>query len=540
MPRKVVIGFVGSVLDFAGKGSKRWEKWRPTVGLCQQDDLIVDRLELLYDGRSRGLFERLKLDIAAVSPETEVRGYELNLRDAWDFEEVYSGLHDFASGYAFDTDAEDYLVHITTGTHVAQICWFLLAEARYLPATLLQTAPPPRKAPGETAGSYTIIDLDLSRYDRIATRFAREQDDTVSFLKSGIETRNPTFNRMIEQIERVAARSTEPMLLCGPTGAGKSLLARRIYELKKARHRLAGRFVEVNCATLRGDGAMSALFGHVRGAFTGAQSERAGLLRSADRGLLFLDEIGELGLDEQAMLLKAIEEKRFFPHGGDREVASDFQVIAGTVRNLRQWVAAGRFREDLFSRINLWTYTLPGLAERREDIEPNLHFELDRFARERGERVRINLEAKRAYLSFATGPDVKWSGNFRELSASITRMATLADAGRITVDVASEEIDRLSASWDGRSAGALDALLGEEARTLDLFDRMQLERVVAICAQSRSLSEAGRLLFDVSRLQRSKINDADRLRKYLARFGLDWSRVCGRSGGDTRRAATTP
>ncbi len=156
----------------------------------------------------------------------------------------------------------------------------------------------------------TIIDLDLSRYNDIATRFAREREETLNFLKSGIATRNPCFNRMIEQIERVAIRSRSPILLNGPTGAGKSFLARRIYELKLARHQFSGPFVEVNCATLRGDTAMSALFGHVKGRLP-AREERAGLLRSADGGMLFLDEVGELGADEQAMLLKAIEEKRF-------------------------------------------------------------------------------------------------------------------------------------------------------------------------------------------------------------------------------------
>ncbi|KTY57154.1 transcriptional regulator, partial [Salmonella enterica subsp. enterica serovar Typhimurium] len=100
--------------------------------------------------------------------------------------------------------------------------------------------------------------------------FAQEREETLNFLKSGIATRNPCFNRMIEQIERVAIRSRSPILLNGPTGAGKSFLARRIYELKLARHQFSGPFVEVNCATLRGDTAMSALFGHVKGAFTGA------------------------------------------------------------------------------------------------------------------------------------------------------------------------------------------------------------------------------------------------------------------------------
>jgi transcriptional regulatory protein RtcR len=521
MKRTVVIGFLGTQLDYGGKGAARWEKWRPTVALCQQENLVVHRLELLHDARSRGLAERIRLDIATVSPETEVRRVEHELRDPWDFEEVYTALHDLARAYPFDTENEDYLIHITTGTHVAQICWFLLTEARYLPARLIQTAPPRKKDIADSRGNFEIIDLDLSRYNKIAQRFAREHDDSVSFLKSGIATRNPAFNRMIERIEQVAVRSRAPMLLVGPTGAGKSFLARRVYELKRQRQRLAGRFIEVNCATLRGDSAMSSLFGHVKGAFTGAQTERPGLLRAADGGLLFLDEIGELGLDEQAMLLKAVEEKRFFPFGADREAESDFQLIAGTHRDLRLWVAEGRFREDLYARINLWTFDLPGLAARPEDIEPNLDFELERVAREQGQQVRFNLGAKRRYLAFAGGADARWAGNFRELSASITRMATLAEAGRITEDNVQEEISRLRATWsNGTAADACTEVLGDQADALDLFDRCQLDAVIAICRSAGSLSEAGRKLFAVSRQERKQANDADRLRKYLGRFGL--------------------
>jgi transcriptional regulatory protein RtcR len=524
--KTVVIGFLGTQLDDGGRGAGRWEKWRPTVALCQQENLIVDRIELLHDVRSRSLAERVVLDIASVSPETEVRRVEIELRNPWDFEEVYTTLHDLVRGYSFDTAREDYLIHITTGTHVAQICWFLLAEARYLPARLLQTSPARKKDVADKVGTHEIIDLDLSRYDKIAQRFAREHDDTLSFLKSGIPTRNAGFNRMIERIEQVAVRSKAPMLLIGPTGAGKSFLARRIYELKRQRQRLAGRFVEVNCATLRGDSAMSSLFGHVKGAFTGAQNERPGLLRAADGGLLFLDEIGELGLDEQAMLLKAIEEKRFFPFGGDREVESDFQLIAGTHRDLRQWVAQGRFREDLYARINLWTFALPGLALRPEDIEPNLDFELERFAREQGEQVRFNVEAKRRYLAFAVSPQARWPGNFRELTASITRMATLAHAGRVTEDNVIEEIARLRDTWsDGRVTDMVAEVLGEKADILDLFDRCQLNTVVKICREAGTLSDAGRKLFAVSRTGKKQANDADRLRKYLARFGLDFESV---------------
>ncbi|MDD3610379.1 MAG: RNA repair transcriptional activator RtcR [Halothiobacillaceae bacterium] len=528
MKRTVVIGFLGTQLDYAGKGSARWEKWRPSVALCQQEDFIVHRLELLHDARSRGLAERIRLDIASVSPETQVLSVERELRDPWDFEEVYTLLHDFARDYPFDTDKEDYLIHITTGTHVAQICWFLLAEARYLPARLLQTSPPGKKdiEPKFSAGRYAIIDLDLSRYDQIARRFAREHSDNVSLLKSGIATRNAGFNRMIERIEKVAGHSKAPVLLVGPTGAGKSFLARRVYELKRQRQRLTGRFIEVNCATLRGDSAMSSLFGHVRGAFTGAQTERPGLLRAADGGLLFLDEIGELGLDEQAMLLKAIEEKRFFPFGADREVESDFQLIAGTHRNLRLWVAEGRFREDLFARINLWTFELPGLAQRPEDIEPNLDFELERHAREQGQQVRFNLEARRRYLAFATSGEARWSGNFRELGASVTRLATLSHAGRINEADVEEEIALLRQTWHTPSARDLVAeLLGEQADALDPFDRHQLDFVIDTCRRASHLSEAGRKLFAVSRQNKRQPNDADRLRKYLARFGLSFERI---------------
>ena len=522
MRKTVAFGFVGTVLDYVGRGSQRWEKWRPTLCLCQQETLVVHRLELLYDARSRGLFETLKQDIASVSPETEVVGVEMTIRNPWDFEEVYACLHDFARSHRFHPEDEDYLIHITTGTHVAQICWFLLAEARYLPARLAQTSPPRKKDKPHTPGGVTIIDLDLSRYNAIASRFAQEREETLNFLKSGIETRNPRFNRTIENIERVAIRSRSPILLNGPTGAGKSFLARRIYELKLARHQFNGPLVEVNCATLRGDTAMSTLFGHVKGAFTGAVAPRAGLLREADGGVLFLDEIAELGLDEQAMLLKAIEEKTFFPFGSDNEAHSDFQLIAGTHRDMQQWVAEGRFREDLYARINMWRFALPGLAQRREDIAPNVEYELRRLASERQTQIRFDKEARERYLAFACSPQAQWRGNFRELSSSVARMATLAEQGRITQAVAEEEIMLLKESWQ------LTTSSPDIAMEIDLFDRRQLETVLEVCQRSASLSEAGRELFAVSRQKKANPNDADRLRKYLARFGLSWELI--RSG----------
>ncbi|MGN0884607.1 MAG: RNA repair transcriptional activator RtcR [Candidatus Spyradosoma sp.] len=529
--KNVVVSLLGTNLDRRG-GEDPFARWRPTIGLVSQPVFKVDRLHLLYEKRFAELAAAVSEDVSKVSPKTKVVLEEVRCRSPWNFQDVYTMLYDFCGRMNFDPDKESYFAHISTGTHVAQICLFLLTESRHIPGKLVQTSPDGKKNP---AGKIDVIDLDLARYDMIARRFETERRDDLDFLKAGIPTRNRDFNALIETIERVAVRSEEPILLTGPTGAGKSQLARRIYELKKADGRVAGAFVDVNCATLRGDGAMSALFGHVKGAYTGAARDRAGLLKEADGGVLFLDEVGELGLDEQAMLLRAIEEKAFFPLGADREERSAFQLICGTNRDLARAVAEGRFREDLLARIDLWTFRLPALRERREDIEPNLDFELEQFCRKSGRRVTFNKEARKAFLNYALSPKTLWRANFRELNAAMTRMSTLAPDGRIDLRTVGEEIRRLkladgnAARGDGapetESAALKKLLAPAELAEIDAFDLPQLEHVVKVCRESRNLSEAGRALFNRSRLRKKTANDADRLAKYLARFSLSWEKI---------------
>ncbi|KDM93574.1 RNA repair transcriptional activator RtcR [Photobacterium galatheae] len=528
MKKQVAVSLLGTKLDFYGKRADRWHKWRPNVSLCSQQDLKIDQLHLMHDNRSIRLANQIRDDIGTVSPETDVQLHPLNFHDPWDFEEVYAKLFDWCKQQDFDTDQCDYVFHITTGTHVVQICSYLLTESRHFPGKLIQSAPDNRN-PVKSVGQVQIIDLDLSRYDQLANRFDIEHQEGSQFLKAGIATKNEAFNQLISQIEKVAIRSPEPILLTGPTGAGKSQLASRIYQLKKMRGAVEGAFVSVNCATLKGENAMAALFGHTKGAFTGALAARDGFLKTANNGVLFLDEIGELGLEEQAMLLHAIENKTFHPVGSDQTVSSNFQLIAGTNRDLHQQITSGQFREDLLARINLWTYPLPALKDRREDIPANLEYELELYTRKTGQRVQFSKEAKETFLHFAQSPMTPWSGNFRDLTAAVTRLCTLADASRISVDDVCEEITRLQFAWQPGTAAIRQVITQflppEVMDTLDDFDQYQLNYVLQVCQQHQSLASAGRELFNISRLQKSSNNDSSRLQKYLAKFGLKWADI---------------
>lgn len=522
--RNVVIGFLGTQLDM---GKRR--RWKPTVSLAQHDHFDVDRLEILHDNRFSRLAHNVQREIEELSPGTEVLLNRMDLDDPWNFQEVYGKLYDFARGYGFDEDRERYHVHLTTGTHVAQICWFLLTESRHIPARLIQTGPPGPN--DDDIPKFDIIDLDLSQYNALQQRFDQLSREYSDQLKGGIETRNAAYNAVIDRIELVASKSDAPLLLLGETGTGKTELAERIYNLKLDRRRVKGRMVHVNCATLNGPDALPSLFGQRRSHTGQAGSERTGLLREADGGVLFLDEVDELGLNAQAILLHAIETGRFYPLGSDHEVTSRFQIIAGANRDLRALAAQGRFRPDLLSRLNMWSFTLPPLRARREDVEPNLVYELARSEREMGAQVGFDVAARDMFLRFAMNPATPWPGNFRDFGGSVRRLCTLAPRGRITRAMVEEEIAALQADWQAARADddglVLREVLGDRAAEVDPFDAVQLARVIGVCRNSPNLSAAGRTLFAISREKRKTTNDADRLRKYLHKFGLDWEAVAG-------------
>ncbi|HVF86669.1 MAG TPA: sigma-54 dependent transcriptional regulator, partial [Pyrinomonadaceae bacterium] len=240
------------------------------------------------------------------------------------------------------------------------------------------------------------------------------------------------------------ARSNSTVLVRGESGTGKELIARAIHTQSP---REAEMFQAVNCAAINENLLESELFGHERGSFTGAHAEKKGLFEVADRGTLFLDEIGELDVGMQAKLLRALQEREIRRVGGTRAIRIDVRVVAATNRDLRAMVSDGRFRDDLYYRINVLSVDVPALRERREDIPVLIDFFLKKHTRNTSRLVRgLTPEARKVMLNYA------WPGNVRQLESAIERAILLAESDHITVEDLPLEVRQ-----ESRPAGAESA-----------------------------------------------------------------------------------
>jgi DNA-binding NtrC family response regulator len=276
-------------------------------------------------------------------------------------------------------------------------------------------------------------------------RYLKEEEDRRSGPMIGQGTAMHQVQRMIDKV----AASISPVLVLGESGTGKELVAREIH---RRSDRADAPLIAVNCAALSEGVLESELFGHEKGAYTGAVGVRKGRFELADGGTLFLDEIGELSPGVQVKLLRVLQEKEFERVGGTKTIRVDTRIVAATHRDLKQAIADGEFREDLYYRLNVISIELPPLRDRREDI-PSLseHF-LARFGREMAKPVRLSAEVVDRLTHY------HWPGNIRELQNVIERAVVLCDGDRLTVaDLPREILERSGAPVPEPSAPAAAA-----------------------------------------------------------------------------------
>src|ERR1700720_4088750 len=252
----------------------------------------------------------------------------------------------------------------------------------------------------------------------------RDEVDRVSMFEEIVGT-SPALQAVLSRVIKVAVTDST-VLLTGETGTGKELVARAIHRKSNRNSRA---FVGVNCAAIPRELIASELFGHEKGAFTGATQQRLGRFELADGGTIFLDEVGELLPDTQVALLRVLQEREFERVGGTQPIQIDVRVIAATNRDLNAAAASGTFREDLFYRLNVFPLEMPPLRERKEDIPVLVEYFIDRYARKAGKALRcVN---KRTLDRLQSYP---WPGNVRELQNVIERSVILCESDEFTVD----------------------------------------------------------------------------------------------------------
>jgi len=363
-------------------------------------------------------------------------------------------------------------------------CWVLLTASGEIPARILHVRPPhfvTKQHPLVTEVDLSSREFPTVRFQDVSIPVEESQADVDSVrVQLGIVGDHSAMQRSLE-MGAMLAPSQAPVLIFGETGTGKELFARYI-------HRLSGRpretFVAVNCAAIPEDLVESLLFGHKKGAFTGAINDQVGKFDTADKGTLFLDELGELPIPAQAKLLRVLQDGLVEPIGQAKAHKVDVRIVGATNRDLRKLVRQGKFREDLFYRLNVGEIKLPPLRERRSDIPKLALHILDRLNGSLRRPKRLSAEALSRLQSH------NWAGNVRDLENVIERSVRLcrndvldADDLLITEPVTyADPLDALPEPYEGFS---LDEFLGSARKQMILR---------ALEAANGNQSQAARML----------------------------------------------
>ena len=339
-------------------------------------------------------------------------------------------------------------------------------------------------------GAVEIL-TDLSELDRLDQKvelLSRQLDEDDGF--HGIIGKSPKMQKMYDIIQK-AAKSETPVIIYGESGTGKELVARAIHQLGS---RKEGPFVQFNCAALNEALLESELFGHIKGAFTGAYRHRKGRFEAAGGGDIFLDEIGDVPMSIQVKLLRVLETKQFEHVGDDRSISVDVRIITATNKNLDDLIAQKRFRDDLYFRINVFPIHLPPLRERTDDIPLLVHTFIRRLRIKTGKTISgLSPAAMECFMNYP------WPGNVRELKGALEFAFVIAEEGLIDLDQLPPKIAKpaqLSMQPVMQNVDSLEDRV-DIVPSSDLTEKMTL--VEALKKTNGNQSQAARIL-DINRV----------------------------------------
>ncbi|MGD7034102.1 sigma-54 interaction domain-containing protein [Methylotuvimicrobium buryatense] len=445
MSKKILVSWLGITDLKAAKlqDSKPTESigHGPVLGALKT--LRFDELHLLFDqelvtAEAYSQWLNTKHSIKTVLVKTK-------LRSPIDFGDIYHGLNKHLQSLTHNSSSPDISLHLSPGTPSMAAVSILLGKTKYNTRFVQSTK--------DKGGEFVSIPFDISaeyipqlvkQADKKLTQLS-VSDAPASAAFSDIITQNPEMLRLIRKAEKIALRDV-PALILGESGTGKELFAKAIHT---ASLRAGKPFITVNCGAIPKDLIDSELFGHVKGAFTGAITNKTGYFEAADGGTLFLDEFGELPADAQVRLLRVLQSGEISKVGDSKTRHVDIRIIAAANRNLSTEIANGRFREDLFYRVTVGLITLPPLRERSGDISLLADHLMDKINQEASNQPgyinkKISVKARNIVLSHG------WPGNIRELYGTLLRASIWAEGEQIDeIDIREAMLIRPSTNNSG-------------------------------------------------------------------------------------------
>ncbi|MGB5219330.1 MAG: sigma-54 dependent transcriptional regulator [Smithella sp.] len=405
--------------------------------------------------------QKLQQEISRRKGDVRTRIHNIDIPDPTDYEALFLNMsarcREILDTYRDQQPA--CFIATASGTPQMQTVWFLMAQSGIVPATLLKITPSRFLRPHQKA--VTEINLSLATFPKITLPSPEALDIAATCLRkekleaergdmlrefSGVQIigKSPSLTQVMDTV-RAAAPYDSPVLIQGETGTGKELVAKAIH-FNSARKEEP--LIVVNCAAIPETLVESELFGHEKGAFTGATQQKKGKFELADRGTIFLDEIGDMPLPAQAKILRVLQDKAITRVGGEKNIRADVRIIAATNRNLTAFISDGKFREDLYYRLKVIDIFMPALRERTEDITHLTEYFLDRHNSRYRQQKQFSREAMKLILSYS------WPGNIRELENAVERTFVLTKGSVIKEDDLPPEITAPFSSLSKSSGNA--------------------------------------------------------------------------------------